>query len=178
MSLATMDAGRPGEPKPAGVAVQEIDDHFGARGIVGRGVALLDRDVEQRRVARARDDAATDPIRVRQHDLAVQDGPAEQQRRGNGRVERLPNARQSSARPRHRSSGSASPPKLRPGSRQSPRAPAEGRTCGSRTVLPRLGRWNVRMSRKNRSQSAIGRSPTRRVIDSEEVSMGWITPPV
>ena len=52
-------------------------------------VALLDREVEPRGVARARDNAAPDLARVCQHNRAVQHGPAEEQRRGDGRVERL-----------------------------------------------------------------------------------------
>ena len=53
------------------------------------GVALLDRDIEQRRIARPRDDTAPDPVVVGEDDLRVQHCPAEQQRRVDGRVQGL-----------------------------------------------------------------------------------------
>ena len=87
MSLAMIDVAEKVKAQPAGVGGQEVEDHLGARCIVGRGIPLFDRDVEQRGVARTRDDAAPNPIRVREQNLRVEDGPAKQQRRLDRRVE-------------------------------------------------------------------------------------------
>ena len=73
-----------------------------------------------------------------------------------------------------------SPPKL---SKTSPPKDRTGKSavaesCSGSTescnwsAFPRLGLTKVLMSRKNKSHWAIGRSPTRRLICSEEVSMG------
>ena len=80
---------------------------------MGRGVSFLDCDIEQRGIAGAGDDTAPDPVRVREENLAVQHGAAEQQRRGDRRVKRLLPAKLSTDSPPKLTS--TSPPKLRAG---------------------------------------------------------------
>ena len=52
-----------------------------------RGIPLFDVDIQQRGVARAGDDAAADTVVIGEDDFAIQDGPTEQESRGNCRVE-------------------------------------------------------------------------------------------
>ena len=127
MSLAMIDVAEKVKAQPARVGGQEVEDHLGARCIVGRGIPLFDGDVEQCGVACTRDDASPNPIRVREQNLRVEDGPAEQQRRLDRRVEHRMSAQaehglaaESSARLHRQSS--------EPENRRSPRVPAAQRT--------------------------------------------------
>ena len=76
-----------GQTEPRRVGRQQIQDHRAARGPVFRGIPLFDVDIQQRGVARASDDAAADTVVIGEDDFGVQDGPAEQESRGNCRVE-------------------------------------------------------------------------------------------
>ena len=76
-----------GQAEPRRVGRQQIQDHGRTGRPVFCGIPLFDVDIQQRGVARASDDAAADPVVIGEDDFAIQDGAAEQERRGNCRVE-------------------------------------------------------------------------------------------